>query len=396
MIVSPLLALMRNQIAAAERAGIRARTINSANIDEWERRYERGRAPARSTCCWSVPERLNNPDFRDEVLPKLAADGGPAGRRRGALRLRLGPRLPARLPPDPHAAGRSAAGVPGAGHDGDGERAGDRGRRRAARHAQWERRAGAARDAGPGESCRCTWCGCRSAGAPAGLAGRAPAEPAGLRDHLHPHRRGHRARSPTFLRSRGFEVASYSGQHRGRRAARRPRTTCSANRVKALVATSALGMGFDKPDLGFVVHLGAPNSPIAYYQQVGRAGRGVDHAEVLLLPGHEDQAIWRYFASLGLPAGGAGPRDAGRAGGRRPAAVHAGAGNPGRPAPLPAGDDAQGAGRGRRGPAGEGRLGRRPARAGTTTRERYARVAAAARGRAAARCSSTRRPTNAG
>jgi ATP-dependent DNA helicase RecQ len=60
-------------------------------------------------------------------------------------------------------------------------------------------------------------------------------------------------------------------------------------------------MGFDKPDLGFVVHLGAPNSPIAYYQQVGRAGRAVHHAEVLLLPGPEDQAIWRYFASLAFP-----------------------------------------------------------------------------------------------
>jgi ATP-dependent DNA helicase RecQ len=67
------------------------------------------------------------------------------------------------------------------------------------------------------------------------------------------------------------------------------------------VATSALGLGFDKPDLGFVVHLGAPQSPIAYYQQVGRAGRGVDRAEVLLLPGAEDEAIWRYFASLGFP-----------------------------------------------------------------------------------------------
>ena len=58
-----------------------------------------------------------------------------------------------------------------------------------------------------------------------------------------------------------------------------------ANELKALVATSALGMGFDKPDLGFVVHLGAPQSPIAYYQQIGRAGRGVDRAEVILLPG---------------------------------------------------------------------------------------------------------------
>src|SRR5262249_34538464 len=57
------------------------------------------------------------------------------------------------------------------------------------------------------------------------------------------------------------------------------------NKLKALVATSALGMGFDKPDLGFIVHLGAPQSPVAYYQQIGRAGRGVERAEVILLPG---------------------------------------------------------------------------------------------------------------
>ena len=75
-----------------------------------------------------------------------------------------------------------------------------------------------------------------------------------------------------------------------------------ANRVKALIATSALGMGFDKPDLGFVVHLGAPSSPIAYYQQVGRAGRSTASAEVVLLPGHEDQDVWRYFSSVAFPS----------------------------------------------------------------------------------------------
>jgi ATP-dependent DNA helicase RecQ len=74
-----------------------------------------------------------------------------------------------------------------------------------------------------------------------------------------------------------------------------------ANKLKAVVATSALGMGFDKPDLGFVVHLGAPQSPVAYYQQIGRAGRGVDRAEVILLPATEDRDIWAYFASLAFP-----------------------------------------------------------------------------------------------
>ena len=73
------------------------------------------------------------------------------------------------------------------------------------------------------------------------------------------------------------------------------------NEVKALIATSALGMGFDKPDLGFVLHLGAPSSPVAYYQQVGRAGRATDNADVLLLPGREDPDIWHYFATASMP-----------------------------------------------------------------------------------------------
>jgi ATP-dependent DNA helicase RecQ len=103
-----------------------------------------------------------------------------------------------------------------------------------------------------------------------------------------------------FLRQRGHVVASYTGktENADRQQAEED---LLANKVKALVATSALGMGFDKPDLGFVVHLGSPSSPISYYQQVGRAGRGVRHAEVLLLPGKEDEAIWEYFASLAFP-----------------------------------------------------------------------------------------------
>ncbi len=103
-----------------------------------------------------------------------------------------------------------------------------------------------------------------------------------------------------FLRQRGFEVASYTGKTENADRLQ-AEVDLLENRVKALVATSALGMGFDKPDLGFVVHLGSPSSPIAYYQQVGRAGRGVAHADVLLLPGREDEAIWRYFADTAFP-----------------------------------------------------------------------------------------------
>ena len=102
------------------------------------------------------------------------------------------------------------------------------------------------------------------------------------------------------LTEAGHPVAAYTGRTD---AAEREEleVALKENRVKALVATSALGMGFDKPDLGFVVHLGAPSSPVAYYQQVGRAGRATDTADVLLLPGGEDREIWEYFATASMP-----------------------------------------------------------------------------------------------
>ena len=73
------------------------------------------------------------------------------------------------------------------------------------------------------------------------------------------------------------------------------------NRVKALVATTALGMGFDKPDLAFVIHYQTPGSVIAYYQQVGRAGRGIDAAYGVLLSGTEDTDITDYFIHSAFP-----------------------------------------------------------------------------------------------
>ena len=104
-------------------------------------------------------------------------------------------------------------------------------------------------------------------------------------------------------------------------------------------------MGFDKPDLGFVVHLGAPASPVAYYQQIGRAGRAVERAEVVLLPGHEDRDIWAYFASLAFPPEPLVRQTLRVLDAPERAAVHGGHRDAGRPVAHPAGDAAQGAGR---------------------------------------------------
>ncbi|NUT37757.1 MAG: DEAD/DEAH box helicase [Hamadaea sp.] len=298
VIVSPLLALMRNQVAAAERAGIRAHTINSANLEEWDQITDEIRAGAVDVLLIS-PERLNNPDFRDGVLPKLAGTCGllvideahcvsdwghdfrPDYRR---LRTLLG-ELPDGVPvlaTTATANGRVTADV--AEQLGDDQQdvnvlvlRGPLGRD--------SLRLGVL--ALPSPAHRLAW-----------LADHLDALPgSGIVYTLTVAGAGETAE---FLRSRGYAVSVYTGQAEdGER--RQAEQDLLDNKIKALVATSALGMGFDKPDLGFVVHLGAPPSPIAYYQQVGRAGRAVDAADVLLLPGREDQAIWRYFASLAFP-----------------------------------------------------------------------------------------------
>lgn len=73
------------------------------------------------------------------------------------------------------------------------------------------------------------------------------------------------------------------------------------NEVKALVSTSALGMGFDKPDLSFVIHFQAPGNVVEYYQQVGRAGRGIDNAYGIMMQGEEDERIQSFFIERAFP-----------------------------------------------------------------------------------------------
>ena len=105
-------------------------------------------------------------------------------------------------------------------------------------------------------------------------------------------------RLTAFLVDQGLDVAAYSGQSDNRETLE---GRLLRNQIKALVATSALGMGYDKPDLAFCIHLGSPASPVAYYQQIGRAGRALDDAIAVLVPGPPDERIWEYFATSGIP-----------------------------------------------------------------------------------------------
>ena len=296
VIVSPLLALMRDQIAAAQRAGIRAVTMNSANAQEWG---EVSAALARDEVDVLLvsPERLNNPRFRDEQLPDLA-------RRCGLLvvdeahcvsdwghdfrpdyrRIRdLLQTLPAGTPVLATTATANARVVTDVveqlgvgGHDVLTLRGG---------LARDSLRLGVMRQTSPEQ--RLAWLLAHLDELP-GSGIIYALTVSGAEDVA------------AALRDAGHEVRAYTG-----RTDPADREQLEAmlrdNRVKALVATSALGMGFDKPDLGFVLHLGAPSSPVAYYQQVGRAGRATERADVLLLPGPEDKEVWAYFASASMP-----------------------------------------------------------------------------------------------
>ncbi|HWC81425.1 MAG TPA: RecQ family ATP-dependent DNA helicase [Pseudonocardiaceae bacterium] len=300
LIVSPLLALMRNQVQAAARAGVHARTINSANTTAWTRIQEEI-ADGKVDVLLVSPERLNNPEFRDTVLPKLTASTGllvvdeahclsdwghdfrPDYRR---LRTLL-TELPDGVPVLATTATANDRVVTDVAHELLG------------RLSTPDSGTLVLRGALDRESLRLNVVKLPTMTARLGW----------LADHLGELTGSGIIYTLTvaaaeevagFLAERGFTVAAYTGRTQEAERQQAEQDLLD-NKVKALVATSALGMGFDKPDLGFVVHLGAPPSPIAYYQQIGRAGRGVRRADVLLLPGSEDKDIWAYFGSLAFP-----------------------------------------------------------------------------------------------
>jgi len=103
-----------------------------------------------------------------------------------------------------------------------------------------------------------------------------------------------------YLKSRGHEVLAYHGDM-ATEEREKTVTLFLENRIKAVIATSALGMGYDKPDVSFVVHYQSPGSIVSYYQQVGRAGRAVDSAPAILMRGAEDVRIQDYFIKSSFP-----------------------------------------------------------------------------------------------
>jgi ATP-dependent DNA helicase RecQ len=297
LIVSPLLALMRNQIAAAERLGIRARTINSTNVGEWREVADELAAGTVDLLLIS-PERLNHPRFRDETLPLFARTVGlvvvdeahcvsdwghdfrPDYRR---IRDMVG-----RLPEGVAVLGTTATANDRVVDDVvDQLAAGDARALRVYRGAL--ARASLRLEALelPAQAERLAW-----------LAQVLPAlDGSGI---VYTLTKRDADVVASFLSAQGIAAAAYSGdQDHEARVAVEDRLL--RNELKAVVATSALGMGYDKGDLRFVVHFQAPGSVIAYYQQVGRAGRGVDHADVVLLRGAEDRRIQDFFIEQAFP-----------------------------------------------------------------------------------------------
>lgn len=291
LLVSPLLSLMRNQIAAAERMGVRARTINSDNQEEWDSIEE-------SLCRDEVdillisPERLANDHFVANVLSRIAeriaflvideahciSDWGhdfrPHYRRIERIARTLPPSVPL-LATTATANNRVMADLKAVlGPDLQTIR-GNLSRPslllQTIRLLQ--------------QSERLAW-----------LAAQVPNLPGSGIIYALSTRDAEQVAA--WLRSRGLTVEAYTSKSGGR-----PQLEQALldNTLKALVATTALGMGFDKPDLGFVVHYQAPGSVVHYYQQVGRAGRALDRAYGVLLSGEEDTEITDYFIESAFP-----------------------------------------------------------------------------------------------
>ena len=293
LLVSPLLALMRNQIAAAERMGVKAETINSDNPDHWHG-IEAALRRNEVDILLIAPERLANDRFRNGVLADIAdriallvideahciSDWGHDFR----PHYRLIERTIQLLPPNLRLLATTAT-------------ANDRvtddlaeilGPNLAISRGDLHRPSLALQTIRlPSQSERLAWL----ADQIPTLRGSGIVYTLTVRDA---------EQVAAWLKSQRIDAEAYTGKTGERRA--ELEQALLENRIKALVATTALGMGYDKPDLAFVIHYQTPGSAVAYYQQVGRAGRALDAAYGLLLSGYEETDITDYFIRTAFPS----------------------------------------------------------------------------------------------
>ena len=293
LLISPLLALMRNQISMAGRLGLNAATINSNNVDDWKA-VEGELLAGRVDILLISPERLSNQRFRDDVLMPISAriglfvvdeahcisdwghDFRPDYRRIVRVLQALPPNIPV-LATTATANDRVVNDVS--------EQLGERLEilrgplARSSLHLQ--------NIALPGQAARLAW-----------LAENLPNLPGSGIVYTLTVRDAERVAA--WLRLKGIDAAGYYGDLDAN-ARIDLENRLLDNNIKALIATTALGMGFDKPDLGFVIHFQRPGSTVHYYQQVGRAGRAIERAYGVLLSGAEDSDIIDYFIRSAFP-----------------------------------------------------------------------------------------------
>jgi ATP-dependent DNA helicase RecQ len=292
LLISPLLSLMRNQILAAEKLHIRAVTIHSQNVDEWKQ-VEAALAANEVDLLMVSPERLANADFFNRLLPLIRrsvgmfvvdeahciSDWGHDFRPDYRRILRILRLLPAAVPVICTTATANNRVV----HDIESQIENLHIRRGPLVRPSLKLYNIKLDD----QADRLAW-----------LAHFLPQLPgSGI---IYTLTVQDSRRVAEFLTSRGIAARAYNADmEAGERI--QAENCLLDNQLKALVATVALGMGFDKPDLGFVIHFQRPGSVVAYYQQVGRAGRAVDSAYGILLNGREDDEIQDYFINSAFP-----------------------------------------------------------------------------------------------
>ncbi|HPG47219.1 MAG TPA: DEAD/DEAH box helicase [bacterium] len=291
LLISPLLALMRNQIAAAARMGVRAKTINSDNESDWET-VETAIAQNEVDILLISPERLANTRFQNRVLVGISgrislvvideahciSDWGHDFRPHYRLIERILRTLPQNI--------RLLATTATANNRVTEDLRNVLGPNLLVSRGDLNRPSLALQTIHiPGQAERLAW-----------LAEKLPSMPGHgiiytltVRDAV---------QVAAWLTKCGMNVRAYTSESDDREALEQ---SLLENQVKALVATTALGMGFDKPDLAFVIHYQSPASVVAYYQQVGRAGRALAAAYGILLSGSEESEIIDYFIESAFP-----------------------------------------------------------------------------------------------